>query len=79
MRRNQAARNKTESFMTTITNQNGTEINFDAAVALMDSSLREQVAANGVDTEQAFFLAYADAHREMFGEEFEPNKANPVW
>jgi len=71
-----------------ITNQAGTEIDFDAAVELMDDDLRERLHNGDGDPtgsndrpgdEQEFFKWYCRLHRERFGEEFEPNKANPTW
>lgn len=62
-----------------VTNTNGTEIDFDAAVGMMDDELREQLHADGYETEQDFFTAYEAAHLQKFGEEWEVSKANPVW
>jgi len=62
-----------------VTNTNGVEIDFDAAVGMMDDELREQLHADGYETEQEFFTAYEAAHLQKFGEEWEVSKANPVW
>ena len=63
-----------------ITNAYGKEIDFDAAVNLMDYDLRERlVNERAWDSDRQFFLAYCTAHEEAFGEEFEPSKRNPVW
>jgi len=63
-----------------VINQYGKEIDFDAAVNIMDDDLREQLNNELAPcTNQKFFEAYAKAHLEKFDEEFEPNKANPVW
>jgi len=74
---------KTGAEMTTqkyVINQYGKEIDFDAAVNIMDDDLREQLNNELAPcTNQKFFEAYANAHLEKFDEEFEPNKANPVW
>lgn len=64
--------------MTTVTNAHGKQINFDAAVVIMDDDLLRELEGTG-ETEQAFFDAYCKAHEAKFGEEFEPAKANPVW
>ena len=61
-----------------VVNECGTEIDFEAAVALMDEEIREQIAGN-VDTEQEFFDAYCKAHEKAYGESFECAKSNPVW
>lgn len=66
--------------MTTITNSAGTEIDFEAAVNIMDDTIRERLHMEMTPcSEEEFFRAYCDAHRAAFGEEFEPNKYNPVW
>lgn len=48
----------------------GRQVDFDAAVNLMDDELREQLHAQGIESEQAFADAYAEAHAEKFGETF---------
>ena len=66
--------------MTTVKNSNNVTINYDAAVELMDDDIREELAAELAPcTEQEFFAAYAKAHAERFGEEWELDKANPVY
>lgn len=62
-----------------ITNQYGVTIDFEAAVNLMDDELREALHAKGIDTEQEFFDAYAEAHEAKFGEEWELNKPHPTY
>jgi hypothetical protein len=63
-----------------IINENGHEIDYDAAVNLMDDDLREEVHSEIAPCSEAdFFRAYCERHRQMHGEEFEPNKRNPVW
>jgi len=63
-----------------VINEYGKEIDFDAAVNIMDDDLREQLNNELAPcTNQKFFEAYAKAHLEKFDEEFEPNKANPAW
>ena len=65
--------------MSTITNAAGKEIDFSAACALMDKEISDTLDDADIETDQAFFDAYCDKHREKFGDEFEPNKPNPVW
>lgn len=67
--------------MITVKNELGTgnEINFEAAVNMMDDALREEIHREGDQEPQAFFNNYCEAHFEKFGTEFEPNKANAVW
>lgn len=63
-----------------VINKNGTEINYEAAVALMDDEIREQLHNELAPCEdQEFFSAYEKAHEEKFGEEWELSKENPVW
>ena len=63
-----------------VKNTYGTEIDFDAAVALMDDEIREDLH-NRISpcTEQEFFSAYAEAHEKMFNEIWEPAKENPCF
>mgnify|MGYP007099698657 CR=1 FL=1 len=66
--------------MKKVININGTEIDFDAAVELMDDDVREAVHAEFVPcTEQEFFTAYEKAHADKFGQEWELSKANPCY
>ena len=53
-----------------------TEIDFDAAVALMDDDIREMVHALGaeyVTTEQDFLNEYCLRHFDKYGETFKVN------
>lgn len=64
----------------TVINANGTKINYDEAVELMDDELREQIADDIAPcTEQAFFTAYEAAHAAKYGEEWELSKSNPCY
>lgn len=66
--------------MTKIINESGYELDFDAAVLLMDDDVREQVHADLAPcTEQEFFTAYEKAHEEKFGEPWELSKPNPCY
>lgn len=65
--------------MTTITNAAGREIDFDAAATLMDNGIVAALGHGDGLTEQEFFTDYCAMHWARFDEEFEPNKANPVW
>ena len=62
-----------------VLNNHGREIDFEAAVQLMDDEIREALHAEGYETEQEFFAAYEKAHEAKYGEEWELSKANPVW
>lgn len=63
----------------TVINQYGKEIYYEAAVAIMDDDLREELHNIGYETEQEFFDAYCEAHEERFGAEFECAKPNPCY
>ncbi|NLH07009.1 MAG: hypothetical protein GX484_05330 [Chloroflexi bacterium] len=61
-------------------NPHGKQLDFEAALMNMDDDLREELhMALAPCSEAEFFAAYADAHRERFGEEWELAKDNPVW
>ena len=62
-----------------VINMSNHEIDFDAAVSLMDDEIREALANKGFESEQEFFSAYEKAHDEKFGAYWELSKANPVW
>ena len=61
-----------------VTNMNGTDIYWNAAVELMDDEIRETLE-DKYETEQEFFAAYEKAHEEKYGEEWELSKANPTY
>ena len=64
----------------TVKNNYGTEIEWNAALALMDDDLREELNADLAPcTEQEFFEAYEKAHEAKFGEEWELAKENPCY
>lgn len=66
--------------MTTITNEFGVEINFEAAVNFMDDEIREMLHQEITPcTDQEFFDAYCKAHEDKFDEEWELAKENPVF
>lgn len=76
----QRTNNKKDKNMTKVINANGTEIDYNAAVALMDddicAELNDKIAPC---TEQEFFTAYEQAHESKYGEEWELSKANPCY
>ena len=57
---------------------NGTGINYESAVELMDDEIRDSICGT-VDSEQEFFTAYEKAHAEKYGEEWELSKENPCY
>lgn len=59
--------------MATIINERGEQIDYDAAVELMDDELREALHAELAPcAEQVFAEAYAKAHEAKFGEPWVP-------
>lgn len=51
---------------------NDRTIDFDAAVMLMDDEIREDIHSKLAPcTDQEFIDAYASAHEEKYGEEFQ--------
>ena len=63
-----------------VINMNGTEINYESAVELMDDEIREELHMDLAPcTEQEFFTAYEKAHAEKYGEEWELSKENPCY
>ena len=61
-----------------VINMNGTEINYESAVILMDGEIRESICGT-IDSEQEFFTAYEKAHAEKYGEEWGLSKENPCY
>ena len=62
-----------------VTNADGLKVDYDAAVALMDYEICEELHDEIAPyTDQEFFDAYCKAHAERFGEEFAPN-TNHAW
>lgn len=60
--------------MSTVITKNGKEIDFDAAVNLMDDEIREELHMKLAPcTEQEFLAAYEKAHCQKYGAEFEVN------
>lgn len=65
--------------MKTVVNEYGIEINYNIAVCMMDDDLREELHRKiSPCSDQEFFDAYASAHLQRFGEEWEPAKLNPT-
>ena len=66
-------------------NPYGVEIEFNAAVNMMNDDVRDRVHAELSDildtecAEQVFFNAYCNHHMLKFGEEWELAKPNPCW
>ena len=59
--------------MSKVLNIIGNEINYEAAVQLMDDELREELHLEGIDDQQEFIERYVEMHAEKFdGEEFAP-------
>lgn len=64
-----------------VINMNGTEIDLDVAVAMMDDEIRETLHRELAPcTDQEFFTAYEKAHADKYGEDdWELSKANPCY
>lgn len=63
-----------------VSNMNGTKINYESAVELMDDDIREYLHRTIAPcTEQEFFTAYEAEHKKKYGEVWELSKDNPVW
>ena len=63
-----------------VINMNGTEINYEAAVELMDDEICESLNFELAPcSDQEFFTAYENAHAEKYGEEWELSKDNPCY
>lgn len=61
-----------------VINSNGTTVNYNAAVELMDDDIREVVAADLAPcTEQEFFAEYSRRHAVKYGAPWELDKSNP--
>lgn len=59
--------------MSKVKDINGNEIDFQAAVTVMDEELREQVNSMLAPcTDQQFIEAYAEAHEAKYDEPFAP-------
>ena len=66
--------------MIMVINSWGNEIDYDVAVAMMDDEIRERLHNEIAPcTEQEFFTAYADAHKEQFGEDWILDTENPCY
>ena len=66
--------------MIAVINENGTAVDFEVAVVLMDDDIRERLHTKLCPcSEQEFFTAYEAAHAEEFGEEWELSKKNPTY
>jgi hypothetical protein len=55
-----------------VMNENGERIDYEAAVNLMDDGPREELHAEGIESDQEFIERYAKMHEERFGEGFAP-------
>lgn len=62
-----------------VKNDYGVEIDYDAAVELMDNEIREELHRKIAPcSNQAFFEAYCAEHAKKYGKDFEFAKENPV-
>lgn len=64
----------------TVTNRYDKELDYDAAVNLMDNGLREKLHQELAPcSDQEFFDAYVKLHAQTFGEDWVLDDPNPVW
>jgi len=65
--------------MRKVINSYGIEVDFDAAVAIMDDELREEIHAQFAPcSEQKFFDEYVKAHEARFWGEFPADSRDPM-
>lgn len=63
-----------------VVNKYNAEINWEAAVELMDDEICEQLAAEIAPcTEQEYFTAYEAAYEAAYGEEWALSAENPIY
>lgn len=70
--------------MSKVINKNGTEIDYEAALALMDEDIlddmsQEWYSAYHPMTDQDWFTRYETLHEQKYGEEWELSKSNPTY
>ena len=59
-----------------VINKNGTEINFESAIELMDDEICERLEAC---KEQEYFTEYEKEHEKKYSDEWELSKENPTY
>jgi len=63
-----------EDYLGKVVDEDGYEVNYEGAVALMDDEIREAVHFKlGSCSNQAFYNAYCEEHFKKYGEHFEVN------
>lgn len=70
--------------MIKVINKNGAEVDYEAAIQLMDWEILDLMAdewyRDGYPmTDQEWFSRYEKRHEEKYGEEWELSKANPTY
>ena len=68
--------------MNYVINKNGTTIDFDAALMLMDLDIMrwiEHTALERIESDQDYFTAYEEEYLKKYGEEWELSKVNPTY
>ena len=70
--------------MSKVINKNGTEIDYEAALALMDKDILEVMSQKWYKeyypmTDQEMFSRYETVHELKYREEWELSKENPCW
>lgn len=59
-----------------VINKNGTEINFESALELMEDEICERLEACN---EQEYLTEYENAQEKKYGDEWELSKENPTY
>ena len=70
--------------MTKVINKNGTEIDYESALMLMDEDILDIMAGDWHSaphpmTDQEWFTRYESRHEQKYGEEWELSKPNPTY
>lgn len=70
--------------MSKVINKNGTEIDYDASLALMDEDIFDRMVDEWYkeyhpSTSQYWFTRYEKLHEEKHGEEWALSKVNPTY
>lgn len=70
--------------MSNVINKNGTEVDYEFALMLMDEDILDIMAGDWYSapyptTDQEWFTRYESLHEQKYGEEWELSKANPTY
>lgn len=65
--------------MNNVINKNGTMIDFEAALMLMDIDIMHELEKVWYNNDQDYFTAYEEEHLKKYGEDWELSKENPIY